>query len=92
MSPVRSRTAPGKPSAVVGVVVAGVLASFVIPGPYAWDTTMLGVLLLLILIGYGHFPRTAREAVGTAAAVAFVLLFTFGRFLDIGLGDSQALG
>jgi hypothetical protein len=31
-----ARTRPSDHAAVIGVVIAGVLASFVIPGPYDW--------------------------------------------------------
>ncbi len=70
------------PAAVIGVVVAGILASFVVPGPYAWDTVMLGLLLGFVLLGYGEMPTNAREALGMAAAIGFVLLFVSGHFLD----------
>jgi hypothetical protein len=71
-------------AAVVGVVVAGVLASVVIPGPYSFGSTMVGGTLLFVLFGYGELPHptAVREAVGFAAAVAFAALLTFGFVAD----------
>jgi hypothetical protein len=59
------------------------VASFVVTGPYAWDSTLLGALLLLVLIGYGRFPLTSRETIGMAAAAAFAEVFLVGRFIDV---------
>ena len=59
---------------VVGVVIAGVLASVTIPGPYDFGSMMIGALLLAVLLGYGSWPQGPREAVGFAAAAAFALL------------------
>jgi hypothetical protein len=65
---------------VIGVVVAGVLASAIVPGPYSLGSTLVGVTLLGLLFGYCDLPHPAalREAIGFAAAVAFALLLTFG--------------
>jgi hypothetical protein len=71
-----------QPAAIIGVVVAGVLASFVIPGPFGWDTTMLGALLLLILVGYAEVPQRRKEAAALAGATGFALVYLFGHFLD----------
>jgi hypothetical protein len=76
---------------VVGVVVAGVLASVVTPGPYNYGSTMIGVTLLAVLFGYGELPTAAREGVGFAAAIAFSLLLTLGVVLDA-LFDGQISG
>jgi hypothetical protein len=73
----------GEPAAIVGVVIAGVLGAFVTVGPYDWGSTLLGALLLLVLIGYGHFPSSGRQMIGTAAASAFALLFLVGRWPDM---------
>jgi hypothetical protein len=69
-------------AAVTGVVVAGVLASFVMPGPYNWGSTLIGMILLIVLCGYADRPHPGREVRGLAAAVAFILLLIVGRFLD----------
>lgn len=67
---------------VSGVVIAGVLASYVVPGPYSWGSTLIGIILAFILIGYGEWPAGRREAFGFAAAAAFVTLLTLGVLLD----------
>lgn len=67
---------------VIGVLLAGVLASFVIPGPFDWGSTLIGVVLLLVLIAYGEYPQDLRSAIGAAAAAAFTLLLVLGRLLD----------
>jgi hypothetical protein len=69
-------------AAVTGVVIAGVLASFVVPGPYSWGSTLIGVILGLLLFGYGDLPASNREAIGFSAALAFVLLLVLGVALD----------
>jgi hypothetical protein len=87
--PLPTRPESGDAAAVIGVVVAGVLASFVIPGPYSWDTMMLGALMLIILLGFAEIPQTRREAAGVAAAMAFALLFLLGRLVDDTLNLSR---
>lgn len=72
---------------VVGVVVAGVLASYIVPGPYNLGSTMLGLILIAILFGYGELPTERREAVGYAAACGFAVLLTAGAMLDWALDD-----
>ena len=67
---------------VVGVVVAGVLASIVVPGPYDFGSTMIGLTLLAVLFGYGDAPDSVREAIGFSAAVSICLLLVIGVFLD----------
>lgn len=84
----REAAASGDSAAVVGVVIAGVLASFVVTGPYAWDTTLLGLLLLSLLAGYGHLPRTRGQLFALSAALGFVLLFVLGRFIDVWLAEN----
>jgi hypothetical protein len=76
---------------VVGVVLAGVLASIVVPGPYDFGATMIGLTLLAVLYGYGTTPTDQREAVGLSAAVGICLLLVFGVLLDrvINLSDWQ---
>jgi hypothetical protein len=75
----------GHDAAVVGVVIAGVLSSFVIPGPFDWGSFLIGLLLLAVLIGYADVPNSKdhwRWAVAGAAAVAFCLLLILGATLD----------
>lgn len=72
-------------AAVIGVVLAGVLASFVIPGPFDWGSTLIGVILLLVLVAYGGVPRgtgAGRRGLGMAAAAAFCLVLVLGRPFD----------
>lgn len=67
---------------VVGVVVAGVLASIVVPGPYDFGSTMIGLTLLAVLFSYGDLPISAREAIGFSAAVSLSMLLAIGVFFD----------
>jgi peptidoglycan/LPS O-acetylase OafA/YrhL len=74
-------------AAVIGVVIAGVIASFTIPGPFDWGSTLIGLILLMVLLAYGAVPTELtfadfRRAIGMAAAAAFCLVQTFGRPLD----------
>ena len=73
-------------AAAIGVVVAGVLASFVIPGPFDWGSTLIGLMLLLVLFGYGRRPERPRETLGMASAAGFSLVLVFGRLLDCPIG------
>ena len=74
----------GHDAAVVGVVIAGVLASFVIPGPFDWGSLLIGLLLLAVLFGYADVPAKdhKRRAVAGAAAVGFCLLLVTGALVD----------
>jgi len=67
---------------VVGVAIAGVLASVTLPGPYDFGSVMIGALLLAVLVGYGTWPQGKREAVGFAAAAAFTLVLLLGLPFD----------
>jgi len=72
-------------AAVVGVVIAGILASFVIPGPFDFGSLVIGLLLLSVLFAYGRWPTRRddwRKAFGLAAAIAFCLMFSAGAVLD----------
>lgn len=75
-------------AAVIGVVIAGVIASFTIPGPFDWGSTLIGVILLTVLLAYGAVPTglklaDVRRAIGMAAAAAFCLVQIFGRPFDL---------
>jgi hypothetical protein len=79
-------------AAVIGVVVAGVLASFVNPGPFDLGGLLIGALLLAVLFAYTRWPEgrrgTTRRAVGLAAAVAFCCTFITGSLADqVRVGD-----
>jgi hypothetical protein len=72
-------------AAVIGVVLAGVLASFVVPGPFDWGSTLIGAILLVVLCAYGGVPSGPgawRRGLGMAAAAAFCSLLILGRPLD----------
>jgi hypothetical protein len=72
-------------AAVIGVVLAGVLASFVIPGPFDWGSTLIGAILLVVLCAYGGVPsgpRAWQRGLGMAAAAAFCWLLILGRPFD----------
>ncbi len=75
----------GQEAAVIGVVIAGVLVSFTIPGPFDWGSSLIGLLLLGVLLAYGRAPRDPtdwRRALGGAVALAFCLMLVAGRPLD----------
>jgi hypothetical protein len=76
---------------VVGVVVAGAIATFTSPGEYSVSTTMLGFVLVAVLLGFGGWPVWSkaawREIVGYTAAAGFVLLLVVGVFIDRLLKD-----
>jgi hypothetical protein len=74
---------------VVGVVLAGVLASFVIPGPFDWGSTLIGVVLLFVLFGYAKPPHHWRPALAAAAAASFTLLLALGRPLQLASWPSK---
>jgi hypothetical protein len=70
-------------AAVTGVVIAGVLASFVIPGPFDWGSTLIGIMLLVVLVGLvAEVPESRRETAAIAAAAGFALMLVFARPLD----------
>jgi hypothetical protein len=74
-------------AAVIGVVIAGVIASFTIPGPFDWGSTLIGVILLVILLACGAVPKDLtlagfRRAIGMAAAAAFCVLQAIARLGD----------
>ena len=76
----------GHEAAVLGVVIAGVLTSFVIPGPFDRGSLLIGLLLLAVLVGYGPLPSgerdNSRRALAAAAAVGLCLLVIAGSLLD----------
>jgi hypothetical protein len=76
----------GHEAAVLGVVIAGVLTSFVIPGPFDRGSLLIGLLLIAVLVGYGRFPPRGRDnrrrALAAAAAVGMCLLLVTGSLLD----------
>jgi hypothetical protein len=79
-------------AAVLGVVIAGVLVSFTIPGPFDWGSSLIGLILLAVLLAYGAWPEgvspaSARRAIGMAAAAAFCALQILGRPLDFVVGS-----
>jgi hypothetical protein len=90
---------PGPPeaiqdAAVIAVVIAGVLSSFTIPGPFDWGASLIGVILLVVLLAYGTWPReltvaSFRRALGMAAAGAFCVLLILGRPVDAVLVDTD---
>jgi hypothetical protein len=88
MSPASSTepSTAGHEAAVLGVVIAGVLTSFVIPGPFDRGSLLIGLLLLAVLIGYGGFPPRGRKtrwrALAAAGAVGMCLLLVTGSLLD----------
>lgn len=101
MEPEGKRGEAGAPeaiqdAAVIGVVIAGVLASFTIPGPFDWGSTLIGSILFLVLGAYGTWPhplgwKNVRRAVGMATAAAFSILLIIARPLDRAHGDDRLL-
>ena len=83
--PTAESSAVGNEAAVIGVVIAGVLTSFVIPGPFDRGSLLIGLLLLAVLVGYGTVPpgrESWRRALAGAAAVGLCLLVVTGSLLD----------
>jgi hypothetical protein len=70
------------PGALIGVAVAAVVAMALSPEPYDWWSTMIGIALLAVLVGYGHWPLSWREAVGFFAVVGLVVLYIIGRPIE----------
>jgi hypothetical protein len=73
---------PGDPAAVVGVVLAAVVAMAVATGPFDWWATMVGLTLLAVLWGYAHEPASRAESVGLAAAIALAVIYTIGAPIE----------
>jgi hypothetical protein len=76
---------------VLGVVIAGVLATFIQPGIFALDSTLVGALLLGVLAGYGEAPTSLRQVLGFAVALAFCALLIIGFLVDdlVGLTSDE---
>lgn len=69
--------------ALVGVVVAGAVAIFVVPGPSVLGTTMLGATLLLILATYSRgVDLGLLPGLALGAAWGFGIIIMFGLLLD----------
>jgi hypothetical protein len=83
---VPNRTRSGEPAAVVGVVIAGVVAMVVSPGRFDWWATMVGLTLVAVLWGYAHEPRSRHESAGLAAAITLALVYTAGAPIERWIG------
>jgi uncharacterized membrane protein YccC len=74
------------PAAVVGVGIAAVVSMVISPSPYDWWSTMIGLALLAVLVGFAQRPASLREMAGVSAVAALVILQILGRpieqFLD----------
>jgi hypothetical protein len=87
----------GQEAAVIGVVIAGVLVSFTIPGPFDWGSMLIGTIMLSVLLAYGTWPQGVdqlaswRRALGMATAGAFCAVQLLGRPLDAITWDGRRL-
>jgi hypothetical protein len=81
-SPRRFGEPPG--SAAIGVLVGAVLSVLQGEGKYNLGATLVGLLLLAVLIGFGAWPQRAdtNTAIAYCAALAFCLLFIASPLLD----------
>jgi hypothetical protein len=71
-------------AAVIGVVIAGLLSAFLVPGPFDLGSMLIGLLLLVILGVYADWtPASLGNAVGTAAAGGFAMVYVVGHWLDV---------
>jgi hypothetical protein len=76
-------TRRGDPATPTGVVIAGVIAVVVVPGPWDWGAIMVGGVLLAILFGYGQWPDRLLPAIGGCAAVAITGLLIVAYPIDL---------
>ena len=70
--------------AVLGVIIAGVVASIVEPGLYTLGSTAVGATLWLVLWAYDDHPsdETRLQSAAYAAASAIILILVFGPLLN----------
>jgi hypothetical protein len=75
--------------AVLGVVIAGVIASVVEPGYFTWGSTVIGLTLLFVLVAYGGADKeeTGSQSLAYGAALAFALLLIPGYLLNYAFFD-----
>jgi uncharacterized membrane protein YccC len=70
------------PAAVVGVGIAAVISMVISPSPYDWWSTMIGLALLAVLVGFAQRPASSREMAGISAVAALVILQILGRPIE----------
>jgi hypothetical protein len=77
--------------AVLGVAIAGVVASIVEPGIYTLGSTVVGLTLVLVLWAYGTHPsnETFKERWAYSGVLAFTLILVFGYALNWLFFDSK---
>ena len=70
--------------AVLGVAIAGVVASIVEPGIYTLGSTVVGLTLGLILWAYDTHPEDEnhKESAAYSGVLAFTLILVFGYPLN----------
>jgi hypothetical protein len=83
-TPGNDTPAPTQDTAVIGVVIAGLLSAFLVPGPFDLGSMLIGLLLLVVLGAYADWtPRSFGRALGTAAAGGFATLYAAGHWIDV---------
>jgi hypothetical protein len=71
-------------TAVIGVVIGGLLSAFLVPGPFDLGSMLIGLLLLVLLGAYADWtPKSLGHSLGTAAAGGFAMLYVLGHWIDI---------
>jgi ABC-type Mn2+/Zn2+ transport system permease subunit len=71
-------------AALAGAVLAGVLASFVEPGPFDLMSAVLGTTLITLLIAYlWNNPRTWGKSIAFSMVTAFSSLLILGFVLEM---------
>jgi len=71
-------------AALAGAVLAGVVASFVEPGPFDLMSAVLGITLIALLIAYlWNNRRTVGKSIAFSMVIAFSSLLVLGFVLEM---------
>jgi len=79
-------------AALAGAVLAGVLASFVEPGPFDLMSAVLGITLIALLIAYlWNNRRTVGKSIAFSMVTAFSSLLVLGFVLEMMLSTPKPI-
>ena len=71
------------PAALAAAAFAGAISVFVPKGPYDWPSTIVGLTLIFILIGYDVEPRTrVVERIAFGAVLGLCSILASGILLE----------